>query len=352
MERMTIDDIKITRLAGQHLLEKTGKLAAARDLCGYQAQFYRNAFHAARLRTMESLSLDTWGEGLVKTWSQRGTVHVFPESDLPLFIRACKTAEDVCEEGWYPFLVKMGIYISPERNRYFAQLMVDAIAQGRGTREELKEICFANGLTESEAEHVFCQWGGTIGALANIGVLCFKVQEKKEYRLLEPFEPMPEDAALLEIARRYFTHFGPATLRDLAYFMKKPQAALKPLLEQLPVQSFALEKQTFYYIKNGDDASQNMPACVFLAGFDQLMLGYEKLDSLFLPREHLRGIFNKAGIVFPALLVEGTVAGRWKEERRSIAVTAFAPLSARRKKAVTREAEKLWNDKPVEWREL
>ena len=349
---MTIDEIKIMRLAGQHLTDKTEKLTAAQDLLGYQAQFYRNAFHSARLRTQEALSPDSWGEGLVKSWSQRGTVHVFPENDLPLFIRSRKTPEDVCEEGWYPFLVKMGIYISPERNRYFARVMVDAIAQGRGTREELKEICFANGLTESEAEHVFCQWGGTIGALANIGVLCFKVQEKKEYTLCPPFEPMPGEAAMAEVARRYFTHFGPATLRDFSYFMKKPQAALRPLLEPLPVQSFALEKQTYYYIENGPEYDSDLPACVFLAGFDQLMLGYEKLDSLFLPREHLRGIFNRAGIVFPALLVDGTVAGRWKEEKKTIAVTLFAPLSARRKKSVVREAERLWSDKAVEWREL
>jgi len=255
----------------------------------------------------------------VKSWAQRGTVHVFPESDLPLFIRSCKTPEDVCEEGWYPFLVKMGIYISPERNRYFARLMVEAIREGRGTREELKEICFSHGLTGSEAEHVFCQWGGTIGALANIGVLCFKVQEKKEYTLLEPFEPMPGEAALLEF---------------------------------LPYKSFTCNKLTYYYIEKGRDDCMNLPECVFLAGFDQLMLGYEKQDSLFLPREHLRGIFNRAGIVFPALLADGTVAGRWKEEKKSIAVTRFAPLTARRKKFVRCEAERLWKGKPVEWKEL
>ena len=348
---MTVDEIKMMRMAGQHLLRKTEKRAAVRDLCGYQAQFYRNAYHSARLRTVEELSLDTWGEGLVKSWGQRGTVHVFPESDLPLFIRTCKTPEDVCESGGYPFLEGMGIHISPERNRYFANLMVEAIRDGRGTRDELKELCFSHGLTGGEAEHVFCQWGGAIAALAGIGVLCFKVREKKEYTLCPPFEPMPEDAALLEIARRYFTHFGPATLRDFAYFMKRPQNQLRPLLEQLPYKSFACEKQTYYYIENGIDYDQNMPACVFLAGFDQLMLGYEKQDSLFLPREHLRGIFNKAGIVFPALLVDGTVAGRWKEEKKTIAVTLFAPLTARQKRAVLREAEKLW-EKQVEWSEL
>ena len=111
-------------------------------------------------------------------------------------------------------------------------------------------------------------------------------------------------------------------------------------------------KQTYYTIENGLGNDFSMPACIFLAGFDQLMLGYEKLDSLYLPQEHLRDIFNKAGIVFPALLVDGAVAGRWKEEKKTIAVTLFAPLSARQKKAVLREAERFWPGKPVEWRDL
>jgi len=133
--------------------------------------------------------------------------------------------------------------------------------------------------------------------------------------------------------------------------MKKPQTQLRRLLEQLPCQSFVCGKQAYYYIENGLDRALAMPACVFLAGFDQLMLGYEKLDSLYLPREHLRGIFNRAGIVFPALLVEGAVAGRWKEEKKAIAVTLFGSLSARQKKAVLRGAEACWN-KPVEWMAL
>ena len=35
--------------------------------------------------------------------------------------------------------------------------------------------------------------------------------------------------------------------------------------------------------------------CLFLGGFDQLMPGYEKKDSRYLPKEYLRGIFNLVG---------------------------------------------------------
>ena len=73
-------DLLLHRLNAQHLLSPAPDPAG--DLCGLQAQGLRNAVHALRLRA-DSLALD----GLVKTWTLRGTVHLIPEDDLPLYIR-------------------------------------------------------------------------------------------------------------------------------------------------------------------------------------------------------------------------------------------------------------------------
>ncbi len=83
---------------------------------------------------------------------------------------------------------------------------------------------------------------------------------------------------------------------------------------------------------------------ILLAGFDQLMLGYQKKESLYLPSEHLRGIFNLAGIVMPAILLDGKVVGKWKKKNTMLTFTLFETVSARDKKAISGEAEKLWND--------
>lgn len=80
---MDIEEIRLRRLAGQHLIATADTLSVVRDLCGVQAQFMSNALHALRIRSSEPE-----GDGLVKNWTIRGTVHVFAESDLPLFIRA------------------------------------------------------------------------------------------------------------------------------------------------------------------------------------------------------------------------------------------------------------------------
>lgn len=82
---MELEELLLRRLAGHRLLKAAERLSTARALCGVQAQFMSNAMHALRIRCTDWAA---GGAGLVKNWSLRGTVHVFPESDLPLYIRA------------------------------------------------------------------------------------------------------------------------------------------------------------------------------------------------------------------------------------------------------------------------
>ena len=77
------------------------------------------------------------------------------------------------------------------------------------------------------------------------------------------------------------------------------------------------------------------------------MLGYEKTESLFLPREHMRDIFNLAGIVRPATLVNGTVVGLWNLKNRKLKITLFSPAD---QKLISDTANKLWCDlKQIEY---
>ena len=78
---MTSEELKIRQLTNQHILSPADKLTVVRDLCGLQAQFMANAMHSLQLRTND-FDPQTLADGLVKSWSVRGTVHVFAESDL------------------------------------------------------------------------------------------------------------------------------------------------------------------------------------------------------------------------------------------------------------------------------
>lgn len=346
---MTTADLLLFRLHNQHLLSPGSDPAA--DLCGLQAQFLRNAVHALRIRT-DHVTLD----GLVKTWTLRGTVHLLPERDLPLYIRRCGTAEDVCESGWYQWTSERGHANPPEREQHLARLTLDAIAKSIDEREALRLHLRGQGMTEDEEARAFNPWGGLIAELANIGAIAFRVDmadaihpvETKRYRLLTPFEPMDESAARLELVRRYFTHYGPATLRDAAYFFHWTQAEVKALLALLPVESAVCEGRTYFFLP-GEAPARNLPDCILLAGFDPLMLGYRKEDNPFLPGEHLRGIFNLAGIVNPAILLHGRVVGKWKEKAGKVEFTAFEALSPADRKLAEREAERLFTPRKMIW---
>ena len=327
---MTLEEIKLRRLAGQHLLAPTDTQTVVKDLCGVQAQFLSHALHGLSIRCDE---VNT--EGLVKSWTNRGTMHLFSVDDLPLFLH----------EGRTHFLrpvdtLESDAYISADRKAYYADLIVDAVSKGIDEREALKAVCEKAGMTESESQSLFHPWGGTIRALCEAGRICHKVQEKKAYQLCPDFEPMAEEPARIELARRYFTHFGPATIKDAAYFFGTTQTKVKSWLKQLSITETSLDGKSYFYINNGL-LSCKLPACLFLAGFDQLMLGYEKTESLFLPKEHMREIFNLAGIVRPAVLVNGTVVGWWNLKNRKLKITRFSPTD---QTLISDTAMELWND--------
>ena len=333
---MTFEEIKLRRLAGQHLLDPANTQTVVKDLCGVQAQFLSHALHGLSIRCTE---VNT--NCLIKSWTNRGAMHLFSADDLPLFLH----------EGRSHFLrpvdtLESDAYISADRKAYVADLIVDAVSQGVDEREALKVVCEKAGMTEGESQSLFDPWGGTIRALCEAGRICHKVQEKKAYQLCPAFEPMAEEPARLELARRYFTHFGPATVKDAAYFFGTTQTKVKSWLKQLPVRETTLDGKSYFYIDNGLPTGE-LPACLFLAGFDQLMLGYEKTESQFLPKEHMRDIFSLAGIVRPAILVNGTVVGWWNLKNRKLKITLF---SSGDQKLISDAATRLWSDlKQIEY---
>ena len=327
---MTFDEIKLQRLTAQHLLKCVDTQTAVKDLCGVQAQYLSHALHGLSIRC-DRVETDR----LVKSWTLRGTMHLFSEDDLPLFLHQGRN------HSLRPVdTMQTDAYLDAHRKQYFAACILDAVAEGIENREELKVLCAAKGMTETEAESIFNPWGGLLRALCEGGKLCHKVQEKKAFQLCPVFEPMEQQAAQLELLRRYFTHFGPATVKDAAYFFGWTQSQIKSFLKILPVESFCAGDQNFYYTA-GDIPDGEIPRCLFLAGFDQLLLGYEKTQSLFLPREHLRKIFTLAGTIRPALLVDGTIAGFWNIKNRNLGVSTFTDVDP---KLICTAAEAIWPD--------
>ena len=58
----------------------------------------------------------------------------------------------------------------------------------------------------------------------------------------------------------------------------------------------------------------------------------------------MRAIFNLAGIVMPALMIEGKVVGKWKKKNKKLWVTMFKTVTQQEKNIVADFAGALWND--------
>ena len=82
---MDQETLKLRRLFAQYLLAPDSRLHVVRAMDGFQAQFLSNAMHAMRLRSADP-DAGYAADGLVKSWTLRGTMHLFAEADLPLFL--------------------------------------------------------------------------------------------------------------------------------------------------------------------------------------------------------------------------------------------------------------------------
>lgn len=349
---MTAEEIRLLRLANQHLTAPADKLTVVRDLCGIQAQFLSNAIHAMRIRCAD-FDESSVGDGLAKNWTIRGTVHIFAEADLPLFLR-CNDGRDYRSGDWTGkswWNQRPDWALTPERQAYLSRIILAAVAEGPCTREALKLRCREAGMTEPEEGSMFHPWGGGIRELCQRGFLNQAVSEEKIFRAAPEFVPMPGEEAERELARRYFTHYGPATVHDAMYFFHAAAAQVKKWLSALPVCTCEWDGKTYFSMKEPVSSGVSVPECLFLAGFDPLMLCYEKKESLFLKPEHLRGIFNLAGIVMPAVLLRGQVAGRWKKQGSKLTVELFEPLEDTDRAKIRDAAESMWNGiTKLEWK--
>lgn len=340
MER---NELALLRLSNQYLLHAGERMRVLRAMNGFQAQFLSNALHAMRLRCAAYDNAHA-ADGFVKGWTLRGTMHIFAEADLPLFLHSgCqyRSRDWTLPSFWNQ---RPDWALTPQRQAYFSDLIVDALAQGPLTRESLKDRCRAAGMTQAEEDSMFHPWGGGIRELCERGFLCGMVSEEKAFRLCPAFTPMEERDALLEQTRRYFTNYGPASIRDAAYYFGSSQAEIKKRLARLPVEVAECEGQRLFSLHSGRMPEQALPDCLLLAGFDPLVLGYEKKQSIFLPQEYLRGIFSLSGIVMPPVLLHGSAAGRWKRSGKRLFVTQFRPFSREERGFVETAAAQLWGE--------
>jgi hypothetical protein len=154
------------------------------------------------------------------------------------------------------------------------------------------------------------------------GLLCSGPRQGKQftYALLEERVPAAEklsrDESLAELARRYFTGHGSATVHDLSWWSGLSITDSKKGIALLgkEVREIRIGEKKYNFLAGQDLAPPTLPAALLLPAFDEWIIGYADRTGLF-ATGHERKIITTNGIFRPTLVCKGQVAGSWRPVR-------------------------------------
>ncbi len=335
---MDDEQFRLLRLKNQFLLSSAPPREVVRGLIGLQAQYGAAALHALKIRSNGTPDLTRY----VKTWSFRGTLHLHDKADLPLVL--CRGSET--HFGQMAFWHEG---VAPGRTESFRAVIARELEEGCKTRDELKAACLREGMSEREEQIILHPWGGLFRGMAEKGEIAYMPDGNRVFTRLDPITPMEEEQALSELVLRYLNGYAPVSLRDAQTFFGIPQKRLKVILERTSTESFSFRNQTYFTTGQKLLADAGMPAVVFLAGFDQLLLGYRKTENPFLPQDAIKKIYNNTGIVFPTVLTDGKVCAIWKRTGNKLKLRALRSIGARERKKIERKAVDTFGKIAVQW---
>jgi hypothetical protein len=351
------------RSSRHHLNRRVPKrrlIQAVSELCGLHAQVMSSAELAlwARVEGLRAGDLRTalWTDrSLVKIWAMRGTLHVLPAAEHPLWQAALSTYAHYRRQSWARYF---GIS-STEIDELIATIG-DALDGRELTRDELADAVAKRRRSKKFGEALRESWGGVLKPASYQGVLCFAPGEPPRVRFTNPRSwlgldgaaPDPEEA-LREVVRRFLTTYGPVSREELARWWAggglspaKAERLIRSLGDE--VTAMRVEKtDTWAMTADAHRIAQAEPARAvrLLPAFDQYVIGSTKHAVDLMPGAFRDRVHRAAGWVSPVLAIDGRIEGVWSHERArgrvAISIEPFAKQPAWVRTAAEAEAERL-----------
>lgn len=322
--------------------------SVTRHLVGVQAQMLASAglSIAARTRGFTATMLETGlhaDRTLIKLWGQRGTLHLYPAVDWPLLHGACFTGQT----WWERRVVRRGGDVEAYRA---AVERVAALLKARGvlSRDDVRSAALdlPDGMLSS--------WGGVFADLVRRGIACHAGTQQatgrfahREWWLPElSWSPPPSREANMAWCRGYLQAYGPATLKDLAYWrgvsLRKTRDWLSGLSQE--VDTLDVEGTPMLTLKGDEVTPQETWPLRLLHRFDPLLLAHRDKSWLIDPDQRGR-VWRPAGHIEPVILIRGRIEGTWRYRRRAKAIdlemAPFGRLSKTQRREVEAEAARI-----------
>jgi hypothetical protein len=343
---MTMANIAVHRLHSHQLehtwLEKPGDLV--RYLGAVQAQDYAGAKWSIGLRlpdgTDAGVEQEIADNVIVRTWAMRGTLHFVAAPDV----------------RW--LLALLAPRIIARNARRYSELELDERTLARSNavladtlrggerldRRSLLAILEENGISTRGQRAAYMLQRASLDGLICQGVVR---RSNSTYTTLDEALPeagtMEHGEAMAELARRYFTSRGPATLQDFVWWSGLSTADARAGLEEIKPQLIqeTLEGRIYWsspWIPDGGSSTVYL-----LPGFDEYLLSYRDRGASLDPA-HAKSLSSGGGVLSPTIVADGRVVGTWKRTFKKdtvvLTVTPFAPLSEAQNRALNAAVER------------
>ncbi len=359
MAELTWTQVQAWR-AQQHHLDRRAKPAdlikVVKDLGGVQAQVLSaaelalwNRVSGLRRRAVEEA---LWKKKtLVKTWSMRGTLHLMPADEFPMWAAAASTKKLHWQPAWLRF---HGVTASD------LEAIIEAVPQAldgkRLTREQLADALVRITRRAHIADPLRVGWGGLLKPAAFNGHLCFGANEGQNVTFVRPdqwlgkWKSVDTEKALAEVTRRYLHAYGPAKRDELAgwWGVRGPQA--RPMLASLGHDIEEVEVEGWHgWMLAGDvaEAARRRPegSVRLLGNFDPLILLSAKFPGYTLKAPQKVQVYRKAGWVSPVLLVDGVIRGVWALDKSggTVQLVPFGAMTPQIRRQLAPEIAALGN---------
>ncbi len=320
----------LASLHNQFILSPAPQRVVVSSLLGLQAQFANYPKHALRIRASDH-DPHRWNDGLVKTWTFRGTLHLVREDELGLYLSALGKPKS-WDDAWD---------IAAGKKPRLAKIILGWIHDGVTHREDLKTRCRARGVDGELLENIFHGWGGLMKEMCLRGLVAYAPGTGKHFHPCPDVVWQGQRKARLELLRRYFQRLGPATLEDCAVFTGMRRKSIEELAQKLPLRSVECDGKEYFHIDplrlDGD-----IPPCLFLAGFDQLHLAYKDRTRL-VPDKHRLKVVTNTGIIHPTVALDGQVCAKWKLAGRTLRVVPFERLNQKKRRTIEKTARRVFD---------
>jgi uncharacterized protein YcaQ len=320
------------RLARNHLVAPAPQarlVDVVRDVCGLQAQLLSAAELALSARvagvTHEAVREALWvKKTLVRAWTVRGTIHVIPAGDFPLWMAALGSRPYWESREW---LERQGITAKEAIAAFDA--VVGAVGTKGSTRAEIADAA-AGRLGKKFRPKIASGWGELLAPAMYMGKLCFGPTVGANVTFVRADDwvgkPRPIDAheAWRELVRRFLQAYGPTTLEGLArWFGLKPAVALSILRSVEPdAAAITVEGRKAWTFPRGRAMPRRQSSSVrLLAQYDCYVIGSHPRETIIDERartqirSYKRGQWEGA-VGVPVLLVDGVVSGVWERRDR------------------------------------